>query len=120
MYEHMIQDIQKVQTELEDRSLQMTRAVDQGALVFYDSSPDMMLEYLTDFSVNNAEYVVERWRELGYYLFTKYNDRYINDTGGVRPYPRGVGYPEEWNRRAVEERPGFYDVRWRQAGEPTH
>jgi dipeptidase len=120
MYEFMIQDILKVQRELEERSYQMTRAVDQGAMIFYESDKAMMHEYLTDFSVNNAEYVVDRWRELGYYLFTKYNDRYINDTGGVRPYPRGVGYPEEWNRKAVEKRPGFYDVRWRQPGEATH
>ncbi len=120
MYEHMIQDIKKVQSELEERSYQMTKAVDQGALSLSDGNPIMMHEYLTDFSVNNAEYVVDRWRDLGYYLFTKYNDRYINDTGGLRPYPRGVGYPEEWNRRAVEERPGYYDVRWRKPGEPTH
>jgi hypothetical protein len=59
--------------------------------------------------------VVQRWRELGYYLFTKYNDRYINDVGGPRPYPRGVGYPEWFNRKAVEERPGYYEIRWRQA-----
>lgn len=120
MYEYMIKDIQKVQSELETRSIQMTRAVDQGALALSQTSPEMMNEYLSDFSVNNAEYVVQRWRELGYYLFTKYNDRYINESGGPRPYPRGVGYPEEWNRRAVEERPGFYDVRWRKPGESTH
>jgi dipeptidase len=120
LYDYMIQDILKVQSELEERSYQMTRAVDQGAMIFYETDKEMMHEYLTDFSVNNAEYVVERWRELGYYLFTKYNDRYINETGGVRPYPRGVGYPEEWNRRAVENRPGFFDVRWRKPGEATH
>lgn len=120
MYAYMIEDIQVVQSELEERSRQLTNAVDQGALALHQTNRSMMHEYLSDFSVNNAEYVVQRWRELGYALFTKYNDRYINETGGPRPYPRGVGYPEEWNRKAVEERPGFYDVRWRKPGEPTH
>ena len=119
-YSHMIVDIQKVQSELETRSQRLTAAVDQGALALVEADRNMMHEYLTDFSVSNAEYVVQRWRDLGFYLFAKYNDRYINDKGGVRPYPAGVGYPEEWNRRAVEERPGYYDIRWRKPGEPTH
>ncbi len=119
LYDHMIVDIQKEQKELEERSMAMTKAVDQGAL-FLKDNPELMRSYLTDFSVNNAEFVVNRWRELGYYLFTKYNDRYINDKGGVRPYPRGVGYPEWFNRQSVKDRPGFYDVRWRKPGEPTH
>jgi len=120
MYSYMIEDIQKIQSELETRSQRLTAAVDQGALALHETDRPMMHAYLTDFSVSNAEYVVQRWRELGYYLFAKYNDRYINDKGGVRPYPRGVGYPEEWNRKAVQERPGYYDVRWRRPGEPTH
>lgn len=119
LYEYMIVDIQKVQKELEDRSVSMTKAVDQGALFLSKENPELMRNYLTDFSVNNSEYVVQRWRELGYYLFTKYNDRYINDVGGPRPYPRGVGYPEWFNRKAVEERPGYYEIRWRQPGEST-
>ncbi|MBS4012325.1 MAG: C69 family dipeptidase [Bacteroidetes bacterium] len=118
MYNYMIKDIQKVQSELETRSINMTKAIDQAALSLSKTNKGLMSEFLTDFSVNNAEFVVERWRELGYYLFTKYNDRYINEEGGIRPNPKGAGYNEEFKRKAVQERPGYYDVRWRQPGEP--
>ncbi len=118
LYSYIIQDIKAVQQEVENRSLAMTRAVDVAAKALYDTDREMMYEYLTDFSVNNSEYTVQRWRELGYYIFSKYNDRYIRTEDNLRPWPQGVGYPEDFLRRAVEERPGYYDVRWRKPGEP--
>ncbi|MDX9942203.1 MAG: C69 family dipeptidase [Bacteroidales bacterium] len=120
LYEPIIGDILKVQKELEDRSVAMTKAVDQAAQFLAKDSPEMLNSYLTDFSVSNAEYVVERWRELGHYIFAKYNDRYIHEFDGDKQSVRGVGYDHEFNRRAVEERPGYYDVKWRKAGEPIH
>jgi dipeptidase len=117
MYNYMIKDIQKVQVELESRSISMTKAIDQAALALSKTNKNLMHEFLTDYSVNNAEYVVERWRELGFYLFTKYNDRYINADGGIRPYPKGAGYNEDFKRKAIEERPGYFDVKWREPGE---
>jgi dipeptidase len=118
LYSFIIEDIQKVQQEVEHRSQTMTKAVDIAANALYETNPDLMREYLTDFSVNNAEYTVERWRQLGNYIFAKYNDRYIRTSTEYRPWPAGVGYPQDHLRRAVEERPGYYDVRWRQQGEP--
>jgi dipeptidase len=118
MYSHIIPDIQKVQAELENRAITMSRAVDVAAVSLYEADKEMMTEYITDFSVNNAEYTVQRWRELGYYIFSKYNDRYIRTEDKLRPWPQGIGYPDDFKRRAVEERPGYYDVRWRKPGEP--
>jgi dipeptidase len=120
LYSFMIQDIKKVQREVEDRAHAMTAAIDVAAQQLYKNDHKMMEEYLTDFSVSNAEYTVQRWRELGYYLFSKYNDRYIRTGTDLRPWPEGIGYPEDFLRRAVEERPGYYDVRWRQQGDPVN
>ncbi len=117
LYSYIIEDIKEVQLKVENRSHAMTKAVDMAAKSLYEADKDMMYEYLTDFSVNNAEYTVQRWRELGYHIFSKYNDRYIRTEDKLRPWPQGVGYPEDFFRRAVEERPGYYDVRWRQPGE---
>ncbi|MFO7979072.1 MAG: C69 family dipeptidase [Bacteroidales bacterium] len=117
LYNHMIVDIQQVQKEVEDRAHAMTRAVDIAAGELHKTNPELAQEYLTDFSVNNAEYTVERWRELGYHLFSKYNDRYIRTEESLRPWPEGIGYPEEFLKRAVEERPGYYDVKWREPSE---
>ncbi len=120
LYSFIIEDIKLVQREVEDRAHALTTAVDLAAASLYDTDRETMHEYLTDFSVNNAEYTVQRWRELGYYLFSKYNDRYIRIGDDLRPWPEGVGYPDDYLRRVLEERPGYYDVRWRQPGEPLH
>ncbi len=118
LYSFIIEDIKEVQKEVENRSHTMTDAIDIAAKALYETDKETMIEYLTDFSVNNAEYTVDRWRDLGHYIFVKYNDRYKRSTFEVSGWPEGVGYPKDYLERAVEERPGYYDVRWRKPGEP--
>ena len=112
-YNIVMPEIKEVQQELESRSVKMVQAVDKAALALHEADKKFMVEYLTDFSVNNAEYNVQRWKELGYYIFAKYNDRYIRLEDHPRPNVKGIGYPEEFLRKSVEERPGYYDVKWR-------
>ncbi|MFO8067376.1 MAG: C69 family dipeptidase [Bacteroidales bacterium] len=118
LYSFIIEDIKEVQQEVETRAHKMTKAVDMAAQTLYETDKELAKEYLTDFSVSNAEYTVQRWRELGHHIFSKYNDRYIRTEESLRPWPTGVGYPEDFYKRAVEERPGYYDVKWRKPGEP--
>jgi dipeptidase len=117
LYNQMMPDILKVQQELENRSLKMVPAIEKAAMELYGSNKGLMHEYLTSFSVNNVEHIVLRWRELAGYLLVKYNDRYIREEMRIDSWPKSLGYPDEFKRRAVEERPGYYDVRWRQPGE---
>ncbi|TVQ10968.1 MAG: hypothetical protein EA361_13110 [Bacteroidetes bacterium] len=118
LYGIMIDDIQEEQAKLENRAVAMTKAIDNAAAALYREDEAMAREYLTDFSVNNAEFVVNRWRDFSRELFSRYNDRYIRLEDNIRPWPVGIGYPDEYLRRTVEERPNFFDVRWRQPGEP--
>jgi dipeptidase len=117
IYNQVIGDIQKVQQEVEGRAFTMVPAIDKAALALHGSNPELLGDFLTNFSVNNAESTTQRWRELGHYLFVKYNDRYKRPEMRIDSWPKGIGYPDDFNRRAVEERPGYYDVRWREAGE---
>jgi len=119
LYSYIIEDIKKVQKEVENRAHTMTDAIDIAAEALYETDKEAMIGFLTDFSVNNAEYTAKRWRELGHYIFVKYNDRYKRPVFDVSEWPEGVGYPQDFLRRAVDERPGYYDVRWRQPGEPV-
>jgi len=96
----------------------MTHAVDIAAQQLYETDKKMMRDYLTDFSVNHTEYVVNRWRDFSREIFSKYNDRYIRDEDVLRPWPQGIGYPEWYLQRVVDENPNYFDVRWRQPGEP--
>ncbi len=97
MYSYMIQDVRAVQSELEGGLLARQSAVENTAAELARTSPDQMVRYLTDYSVTQGEAVVRRWRELGEQLIVKYNDGYVEG--------RSLGYPEEWLRRVLRERP---------------
>ena len=100
-YSYMIKDIQKVQKELEDNFFALQPAVEKVAVDLVRKNPALAKQFLTDYSVGHANQVVRRWRELGEFLLTKYNDGYVKDEKGR---PRAVGYPEEWLRDVLRLR----------------
>ncbi len=109
-YSYMIKDIQAVQSELEGTFIAMQPTVEMAALELARKNPDMLTRYLTDYSISHAELVVDRWRELGEFLLTKYNDGYVKNDKG-RPEERG--YPEAWLRDVIELRPEQFELkRW--------
>jgi len=101
-YSYMVEDILAVQREIEGRFLAMQPVIEETALALADKNPDLMREYLTQYSVGQGEEVVRRWKELGEFLLTKYNDGYVS-AGGEEPVERG--YPESWLREVVVARP---------------
>lgn len=100
-YSYMIKDIQKVQKKLEGKFFAFQPVIEKIALDLYKSDPELMVQFLTDYSVGHAEQVVKRWRKLGEYLLTKYNDGYVKDEKGR---PHGVGYPSEWLRQVLKSK----------------
>jgi dipeptidase len=106
-YKDIIQDIQIVQRELESRFAAQAPEVDAAALALYKQSPRLAHEYLTEFSHREAARTHARWRKLGEEILVKYLDGNVRDEHGV---PRHPPYPEQWLRRIVEERPGFYEI----------
>jgi dipeptidase len=119
IFNYVAPDIKKEQELLENRSVQMSAAIDKAAAELFRTNRSFMTEYLTDFSTGNADFVVNRWRQFSFEIFSKYNDRYIRDEDGSRPHVKGMGYPVEFRRRAVEERPGHFDVIWKKPAEPA-
>ena len=101
-YSYMVEDILAVQRELEGQFLAMQPVVEQAALALSDSDPALMTEYLTQYSVGQADEVVRRWKSLGEFLLTKYNDGYVA-TDGEESVERG--YPQEWLGLVGEQRP---------------
>ena len=101
-YSYMIEDIRIVQHELEGRFLAMQPVVEQTALALADTDPALMREYLTQYSTGQGEEVFRRWKELGEFLLTKYNDGYV---AGEKEQPVERGYPESWLREVVRARP---------------
>ncbi len=111
-YSHMIEDIKKVQTELEDNLSSYTAAIDQSAKALYDQNPELARQFLTDFSVNQAELVTERWRKLGEFLLVKYNDGNLHEEEngvfkrnehGNPAHAKFPGYSEEYYKTIVKD-----------------
>ena len=100
-YSYMIEDIQAVQQELEQRFFAMQPVVEKTALTLAETDPKLLQDYLTQYSVGQAEEAVRRWRELGEALLTTYNDGYVAGKG--EEVERG--YPESWLREVLRARP---------------
>ncbi|MFQ5721475.1 MAG: dipeptidase [Candidatus Aminicenantales bacterium] len=101
-YSYMIKDIQKVQQELESKFFAFQPTIEKIASELYQSRPELASQFLTDYSVSQAEKVVNKWRQLGEYLLTKYNDGYVKDEKGR---PQGVGYPPAWLQQVLKAKP---------------
>jgi len=100
-YSYMIEDIQAVQKELEGRFFAMQPVIEQTALEVAETQPALLAEYLTQYSVGQADETVRRWRELSEFLLTTYNDGYVAGKGDEVER----GYPDSWLREVVRERP---------------
>ncbi len=101
-FSFMIEDIQAVQSELEDRFLAMQPVIESTAIALAETDPELMREFLTQYSVGQAEEVVRRWKELGEHLLTKYNDGYV---AGEGEEDVEQGYPEGWLHEVICARP---------------
>ncbi|WP_026475583.1 dipeptidase [Alkaliflexus imshenetskii] len=111
-YSFMIEDIRKVQKELEDKFEAFGPAIDQTARALHDKDPELAKAFLTEYSHNQSRITVERWKKLGEFLMVKYLDGNVheekdgiflrNPHGNPKP-ARFPGYSDAYYRRIVEE-----------------
>lgn len=102
-WSYMIEDIRKVQKEIEDLTFQLQPAIEATALQLLKKNPGLIEKYLTNYCVGNAETNIKKWWRLADFLVTKYNDGYIQDEKGQ---PQEIGYPETWLKKEVTADPG--------------
>lgn len=105
-YSDMIQDVQKVQRELEGRFLSDQPQIEEAALTLYKQSPRLAVDYLTRYVVDLGNSTVERWKHVGEFLLFKYLDGNMKDEFGDVHHP---GYPESWYRKIVEETGDWFE-----------
>ena len=99
-YSDMIQDIRKVQQELEGRFEADQEGIEKSAAALYKENPGSAITYLTSYSNTCSERTVARWRKLGEHLIWKYLDGNVRDERGNITHPK---YSEDWYRRIVED-----------------
>ena len=98
-YRDMIVDVRKVQGELEAGFIADQAEIDAAALALLEQSPRLAKDYLTEYSCNAGDGVVERWRELRKFLLYKYLDGNVKDEFGNVTHP---GYPESWYQKIAD------------------
>lgn len=104
-YSYMIPEIQKVQSALENKFVAYTSVVDKAALELYNKDKNSAVQFLTDYSVNQGNSTVKRWKELYAYLFTKFMDGNVKvrDGNNQNPKVEQPGYDETYYRMIIEK-----------------
>jgi len=82
--------------------------VDKAALTLFQKAPQLARDYLTEYSVNQGEETVKRWKKLGESLIVKYMDGNVKDELGKVTHP---GYPKTWYQHIVKETGDHYKVK---------
>lgn len=111
-YNRVIDDIIKVQNELENTYQKEVETIDKEALRLYDINPEEARVVLTEYSCNAGKNTVERWKELDNFLLVKYLDsnikqeqdgNFIRNPWGYPVSPKQNGYPDSWKKKVIED-----------------
>jgi dipeptidase len=103
-------EIAEKQLKLEKKFIAMVPATDMAATELYKTDKDLAIEYITEFSVNQANKTVAEWKSFFEYLFLKYMDGNVKEVAApkdgykyVTPKTEYPGYGEDWYRKIIEE-----------------
>lgn len=111
-YNIMMEDVRKVQTELEEKYITEIAAIDAAATVLNETNPELAREFITNYSVNMGDYTVQRYKELGQYLLVKYidgnikkeeNGEFLRSEDNYPLSPNQPGYSEQWKGIVVKD-----------------
>ena len=100
-YSLMFGSLKSVRDVLETSYFSAQAEIERKAMVLYDENPSLAIDFLTDYSIDKAQQMIDRWRQLGTYLIVKYNDM------AIKPDEDGRFIRTETGLGATVERPGF-------------
>ena len=103
-YSMLFPSLREVRDSLERRYFSLQQAVERKAIrLLAESNDGSGLEFLTQYSVDKAQDMLECWRNLATYLIVKYNDMAVKPekNGKFQRTPEGLG--------ADVVRPGYSD-----------
>lgn len=100
-------EIREKQKALENRYVKFVQMTDAGAAALLPQDRDMAIAYLTDFSCNTGNELVDTWRNFYGYLFARYMDGNIKTAvpGEKNPKVEQPALPE-WYLRTIIEKAG--------------
>jgi len=98
-YSMMFPSLQAVRDSLDQSYFLLQKEVEDKALALSEAQ---RTEYLTEYTAQKAQQMLERWRQLAFYLIVKYNDMTVKPEDGDGHFlrtPNGLG--------ATVKRPGY-------------
>ena len=100
-------EIRKKQKALETQYKNFVQLIDAGAKDMYSQNKELTVAYLTDFSCNTGNQLVDTWRDFYGYLFCRYMDGNIKTAvpGEKNPKVEQPALPE-WYLRTIIEKAG--------------
>lgn len=100
-YSLMFGTLKSVRDSLEASYFLVQPEIEQKALELYKASPVKAVDFLTNYSIEKAQQMLARWRQLAIFLIVKYNDM------AIKPDKNGIFLRTETGLGATVERPGF-------------
>jgi dipeptidase len=102
-YSQMFPSLAAVRDSLERSYFEAQPQIESRALALYQSDKAAAVRLLNDYSVEKAQQMLARWRQLALYLIVKYNDM------AVKPEKDGKFLRTETGVGATVGRPGYYE-----------
>jgi len=116
-YSQMFPSLEAVRDSLEQSYFQLQPDIEKIAAGIYRGNQQMCRKYLNDYSNAKAQEMLDRWKQLAYYLIVKYNDmavkpeadgKFLLTPTGLGARVKRTGFPEQFARKVVENNPTKY------------
>lgn len=111
-YSLIVEDMKRVQSELENRIYEQSKIVETEALACINESPKYAEKMLNNFTIETAETALSEWKQFGEYIIVKYNDMVVKPekNGKFMRTPTGIGasvkrpgYPDSYKQQLIEQ-----------------
>ena len=118
-YSQMFPSLKEVRDSLEQSYFRLQPEVERKAADLLTSDQARGVEYLTNYSVDKAQQMLERWKQLGWYLVVKYNDmavkpekdgKFLTTPEGLGARVTRVGFPEKTKEMLIEQTGSRFEV----------
>ena len=118
-YNQLFPTLKEVRDSLENSYLAQQAQVEKRAAELYNTDASKAIQYLNDYSNEQAQAMLKTWKELATFLIVKYNDMAVKPTKGrqfllnkegIGARPKRPGFPESFARKLVKETGDWYVV----------
>ena len=111
-YSQLFPSLQTVRDSLENSYLQLQPQIEAKAAALYAQNPEQARKFLNDYTIEKAQQMLARWKQLATYLIVKFNDmavkpekdgKFVRTPEGIGARVARPGFPQPYARRVVKE-----------------